>query len=420
MTKDIYKGSRICYIIEETAAYFITFLISGAYLAKLTLSLGFSDSLTALLGSFVNLGCVFQLFAIAIFRRGSVKRKLTILYTVNQLLFALLYLVPFLNMSSFVKTTLFIAFLLGGYFIFNIVSSPRTNMFMALIPDNHRGTFTAYKEAISLACGVIFRFSIGLLIDHFDSTGNVTASFITCGITILVLMVVHTLSLVFAKEKETAQYKGSSILKGIKEVFSDKKIIPILMMSIMWTICSAICTPFLGTYQVKELGFSMTYIAVLAAVYAGVRIVASLFLGRYADKNSFAKMLKICYCLVGLSFLAIIFTTPSNGHWVYMIYEIFMAAAMGGINSAEINLIFDYAPPEKRKNTLSIKYAVCGLCGFGATVAVTPLVNYIQNSGNRIFGMTIYAQQVLATVSLVLSVLLILFVDRVVIKRKTV
>lgn len=418
MTRDIYKTSRICYIIEETTAYLISFLITGAYLAKLTLSLGFSDSLTALLGSFVNLGCIFQLFAISMFRRGRIKRKLTILYTINESLFALLYLVPFLNISPSVKTALFIAFLLGGYFIFNIVSSPRTNMFMALIPDNHRGTFTAYKEGISLACGVLFRFSMGLLIDYFDSTGNMTASFVTCGITIVALMIMHTLSLIFAKEKESTQVDGVSVFKGIKDVVSDKKIAPILVISIMWTICSAICTPFLGTYQVKELAFSMTYVAGLSAIHAGVRIIASVFLGRYADKNSFAKMLKICYGLVSISFIAIIFTTPSNGHAMYMVYEIFMAAAMGGINSAEINLIFDYASPEKRKNALSVKYTFCGLLGFAATLVATPLVNFIQSSGNKLFGIPVYAQQVLSLISFALSIILIYYIDKLIVKKR--
>ena len=77
MQKDIYKISRINYVIEETLNYLITILISGAYLAKLTLSLGFSDSLTALVSSFVNLGCVFQLLAISIFKQGRVKRKIS-------------------------------------------------------------------------------------------------------------------------------------------------------------------------------------------------------------------------------------------------------------------------------------------------------------------------------------------------------
>lgn len=417
MTKDIYKTSRICYIIEETTAYLISFLITGAYLAKLTLSLGFSDSLTALLGSFINLGCIFQLLAIRVFRRGPVKRKLTILYTINELLFALLYLVPFLDFSPSIKTALFIAFLLGGYFIYNTVISTRTNMFMALIPDNQRGTFTALKESISLACGVIFRFTMGILIDWFDARGNMAASFITCGITIFVLMIMHTLSLIFAKEKEMPQTKSGSVLKGIKEVASDKKLVPVLIISIMWSISLAISNPFVGTYQVKELGFSMTYIAVLSAVYAVVRIIASVFLGRFADRNSFAKMLRICYILVAISYISMVFTVPSNGHVMYMICEIFLAAAMGGINSAEINLIFDYAPPEKRQNALVVKYTVCGLCAFFATLSATPLVNHIQRAGNKVFGFSIYAQQLLYFISFVMILVLLFLVNRLVIKK---
>lgn len=418
MTKDIYKTSRICYIIEETTAYLISFMITGAYLAKLTLSLGFSDSLTALLGSFINLGCIFQLLAIRVFRRGPVKRKLTVLYTINELLFALLYLVPFLNFSPTVKTALFIAFLLGGYFIFNTVSSTRTNMFMALIPDNQRGTFTAFKESISLASGVIFRFSMGILIDWFDAQENMAASFITCGVTIVALMIMHTLSLIFAKEKEMPQTKSGSVLKGIKEVASDKKLAPILIISIMWSISLAISSPFVGTYQVKELGFSMTYIAVLSAVYAVVRIIASVFLGRFADRNSFAKMLRICYILVAISYVSMVFTVPSNGHVMYMICEIFLAAAMGGINSAEINLIFDYAPPEKRQNALVVKYTICGLCAFFATLSATPLVNHIQLAGNKIFGFPIYAQQLLYLIALIITITLFFLVNKLVIKKE--
>ena len=55
MKKDIYRGSRIGYIIEEAANYFITILLSGAYLAKLTQELGFSDSLYISIPSFIEM-----------------------------------------------------------------------------------------------------------------------------------------------------------------------------------------------------------------------------------------------------------------------------------------------------------------------------------------------------------------------------
>lgn len=417
MEKDIYKISRINYIIEETAHYLITLLISGAYLAKLTLSLGFSDSLTALVGSFVNLGCVFQLLAIAIFKGGSVKKKVTIFYTINHLLFALLYLTPFIKVAPGIRTGIFITFLLGSYFILNIAASPKTSWFMALIPDKRRGRFTACKEAISLVCGIVFRFSMGLLIDHYDSVGNTRASFITCGLVIFTFMIIHTLSLVFSKEKETVVAQDLSFFKTTKELVCDKNTLSIVILSILWTTCLNFSGPFLGTYQIKELGFSMTYVGILAAVSSVTRITSSIFLGRYADKNSFAKMLRICYIFVGTGYLAITFTVPANGHVMFLIYEMFMAAAMGGINSAEINLVFDLVSPEKRRNALAVKHTFAGLFGFASTLVATPLLNHIQGAEISLFGTRIYAQQVLASVSFILILVLIAYVSRIVKKN---
>ena len=417
MAKDIYKNSRVCYVIEETIHYLITILITGAYLAKLTSELGFSDSMTALLGSFVNLGCIFQLLALAIFKNGRVKRKVTVLYTISHCLFIMLYIVPFFKINPVIKATLFIVFQLGGYFIFNIVSSPRTNWFMALVPDKSRGKFTAFKEAVSLICGIVFKFTMGLLIDHYDTVGNTSASFTVCGIVIFIFMISHTAALIVAKEKEPTMDE-STVSNNIKTILTDKSILPIILISTLWALCYGISTPFLSTYQIKELGFSMTFVAWLSVINASVRIISSMFLGRYADRNSFAKMLKICYLIVAASFLAMTFTTPSNGHIMYTVYEVFMAAAMGGINSAEINLVFDSLSPDKRKNTLSIKQIAYGLCGFTATLIATPLVNYVQASDNTLLGIPVYAQQVLSFVSFILVIILLIYVDKVMVIKK--
>ena len=169
---------------------------------------------------------------------------------------------------------------------------------------------------------------------------------------------------------------------------------------------------FFGTYQVKELGFSMTFIAFLSILYAAVRIPASVFLGKYADKYSFAKMLKICFGITALGFIAATFTTPSNGHIMYTTYYILYAAAMGGINSAQINLVFDVVPSEKRSSTLAIQQSISGVIGFLATIAITPLVNHIQSAGLILCGINIYAQQLLAAISAVISVLLIIFINK--------
>lgn len=80
---------------------------------------------------------------------------------------------------------------------------------------------------------------------------------------------------------------------------------------------------------------------------------------------------------------------PSYGHVMLLLRSVFYGAAMGGINSAQINLVFDYVSPEKRKNALSVKNAFCGLFGFGSTLVATPLLNYLQGL-NYTFSVCIY------------------------------
>ncbi len=417
--KDIYANSRLFYIIESALEYFVSILVTGAYIAKLTANLGFSDSLTAILTSFVALGCSFQLFAVFFFRGGSVKRKVTLFYIINQLLFMSVYFVPFFNLSRPLKTTLFIVLLMAAYFFLNIVFAPRTNWFMSLVDNSKRGSFTAIKEAVSLGGGFLFNLGIGAVIDHFEKNGQIRTAFIIAAAAIFVLTVSHTLTLVFSKEKPSPEIpKTVSVGQRFKNVFGDKTIMKVIMLSVFWTISTHITTAFFGTYQTKELGFSMKFVAILSIIYAVVRIACSFVLARIADRKSFAYMLKYAYGLATLGFLVAVFMVPSNGKVFYTLYYCLFAAAMGGINSAEINLIFDYASPEKRSDALMVKQTIYGLAGFLATVAVTPLVTYIQNNGNQFLGMHVYAQQVLSAISVIFGVLVIIYLQKVVLNIK--
>ncbi len=416
---DIYRTSRGMYIAESAFEYFISILVTGAYLAKLTSYLGFSDSLTAILTSFVALGCSFQLFAVFFFRGGSVKRRVTQFYIINQLLFMSVYLVPFLGLSRPVKTVLFIVVLMAAYFFLNIVFAPRTNWFMSLVDAHKRGEFTAIKETVSLIGGFLFNLFMGAVIDHFEAKGDMRSAFITAAVAIFVLTVLHTLTLIFSKEKTAPEIpKTVSVGQRFKNVLGDKTIMKVVFLSVFWTVSTHITTAFFGTYQTKELGFSMKFVAILSIVYSAVRIPASFILARIADHKSFAYMLKFAYGLAAVGFLIAIFMVPSNGKVFYTAYYVLFAAAMGGINSAETNLIFEYVDPQKRSDALMVKQTVYGLAGFLATLAATPLVNYIQAAGNKFLGMHVYAQQVLSAVSFVFAVLVIFYLQKVVLKLK--
>lgn len=409
--RDEYALSRFLYILEAALEYFISLLVTGAYLAKITSAIGMSDTLTGILTSFVSLGFGFQIIAVFLANKRPVKRWVTLLHCLNQLAFALIYFIPLAPISHEMKNFLFVAFLLIGYILTNVVNSPKINWFMSLVEDKRRGAFTANKEMVSLIGGMIFSFSMGYVIDNLESAGNINGAFVVCGVSIFILMLLHSATLIFSKEKHVEANEVCSVKQLLKELLTDKNLFKVILVSVLWSVVNYASTPFYGSYQIKELGFTMTFVSILSAAYAIVRTIFSRPMGKFADKYSFAKMLNICFSIALAGFIVNIFTVPANGKVLYTVYYMLYAVAMAGINSATINLIYDYVDKEKRTGALALKSTICGFAGFFTTLIVSPLVSYIQRNGNRLFGINIYAQQIVSVISSILLVVLLVYMN---------
>jgi Na+/melibiose symporter-like transporter len=414
---DKYKKSRILYIIEAAIEHFISILIAESYLAKIATSAGLPDTLTHILSSFVSLACSFQMVAIFLASRRPVKRWVTPLHILNQTLFALLYLIPGIDLSTEIKGLIFIVFLLVGHIISQVVYSSKINWFMSMVDDNKRGRFTANKEIVSLMGGMVFSFVMGRIIDRFEASGNLDGAFTVIAVTIFVLMLGHTATLVFSYEKP-AEQAPTPIKKELGALFRNKTLFFVIGVAVLWSITNYCITPFLGTYRNNVLGFSMTYNALLTAMYSIVRSLFSRPLGKLADKKSFAVMLTVCFGIQALGFAINIFTVPENGHILFAIYYMLHGIAMAGINSGAINLIYDYVEPDQRTGALAIRGTLAGLVGFATTLIFSGPVARITENGNMLFGIPVYAQQVMSAVALVLTLILILYLNLVVKKLK--
>jgi len=97
---------------------------------------------------------------------------------------------------------------------------------------------------------------------------------------------------------------------------------------------------------------------------------------------------------------------------MFILYYVLHGIALGGINSALINLIFDYVPLEKRADSLAVTQALAGVTGFVTTLLISPLVAHIQNNGNTVLGMPIYAQQLVTFFAFLFSVAAIIFIRK--------
>lgn len=404
--KDSYRFSRAMYILEAALEYFIAISVSTVYLAKITAYMGISDALTGVLSAFVSLGCGFQLLAIFLANRGPVKGWVTSGHIISQLLFSLLYFVPLLQLTKPQRTILFVAILFAAQAIHNIINSPKINWFMSLVDDRSRGRFTANKEMVSLLGGMAFSYGLGAVMDRYEARGDLRGAFVVCGIGLLVLTMLHSLTLLLSVEKPTEE---ASKRETISRLLHNKTLIKIILVPVLWNVANYATVSFSGTYQANELAFTTTYSSVIIMVGSLIRAAISRPIGKFADTFSFRKMLIGCFAVEALAFGINGFTSPFNGRWLYFCHYILYSIGTAGINSAIINLIYDYVEHEQRMSALALQQTCAGLAGFLIVILLSPLVKLIQTKELYFFGARVYAQQLLSLFSCGLMVATIFY-----------
>lgn len=416
MIKDKYRLGRLMYMFEATLEYFISILVAGTFLATLTKELGISDSLTGIISSFISLGCLFQLFSVLI-RRKRMKGFVIFMSVANQVLFMLLYVLPLTDFTSTTKTVLFTTIIIVAYILYYIAHPKKINWMMSLVEDHHRGRFTANKEILSLITGIAFTNGMGWVMDYFIDSGNKRIGFFVGGIVIFIIMVSHTLTMIFTVEKPE-DHPVRDIKGALKDLLKNKNMLKVTAVFVLYYMATYAVTPFYSTYTIGELGISLKLAAALVMVGSISRISVSRFWGKYADKKGFAKMIEKCFFVLILAYLSMVFATPSTGVAMYAVYNFLHGIGLGGVNSALINLVFDYVAPEKRADSLAICQAAAGTVGFFATLGMSPIMAQIQKSGNQIFGITVYSQQLFSLLGALIFAVAVIFVRKVMIKKR--
>lgn len=372
------KRNRLMYLFEAAFEYLISILVTGSFLATLTKELGVSDSLTGMLSSIISLGCLFQLVSLSV--RTARSKGIVISFSIiNQSLFMLLYGIPLTGLERQTKILLFAILILLAYFVYNVAHPRKISWLMSSVEDGHRGRFTANKEIISLISGMIFSFGMSTVVDYFSGIGEIRTSFLISAVVIFVLMVLHSLTMILTTEKPIPHSPSPNLAHTLNELVRNKRVLHIIVIFVLYYVSTYISCPFYSTYKIGELGLSLKFISAITICGSISRICVSVFWGKYADRRSFAAMLEKCFVFYGLAQTCVIFAVPSNGKVIFSLYSILHGIALGGINSALTNLIFDYVPPEKRADSLAVTQSIAGLTGFLATLCISPLVSHIQN-----------------------------------------
>ena len=227
----------------------------------------------------------------------------------------------------------------------------------------------------------------------------------------VVCMLLCVMCMVLMVEKPAAvSVARKPITQTVKELLKNRRLRSVALLYMMYFFIANASTPFFGTYQLNELGFSLKLISGFGILASVARIIVSPWWGKYADKVSFAAMLEKSYLALGAAFLFAALANPSNGKVMFALYYVFNGIAGGGVNSGMFNLVFDCAKPEERADALAVCQSMSGLSGFLITLGFSTVVTAMQQNGNQLFGMTVYAQQVLSVVSLAATLGAMLFI----------
>ena len=411
--KDFYRSSRLFYIIAAAVEYFISILVGTTYLAKLATQIGLDDGTIGVITSFLALGCGFQIVAVLFPSDMRKKRLVLLLNLFNQLCFASLYIIPLLPLDGAPRRALFISLLLAGHILINICFSPKAVWSREIVAENKRGRFSATCEITSLISGMIFTFAMGRTVDIFEERGDIRTAFIILGAVLFLLVAVHAVMILLMKERrqEITRPNDGGMSRSLRRVFTDRATLTILPLFILWYVTLYSTTPFFGTYQLEELGFTMTAASVISIAYAAVRSIVSRPIGALGDRRSFRLTMSIGFITIAVGFVFLCFL----GRVGYIIYYLLYAITLAATNSGQINIIFEYVAPENRSSAVAILYTAGGISGFLATLAMRPLVNHIQAQGNVFLGIEgVYAQQVLALIGVVFALLSLAYLNLVV------
>ena len=399
-----FSRSRVAYIFEALFEYMVSLLVTETFLAAILKQVGVSDALTGVLSSIVSLTCFFQLFSGLVEKPGRKIRKTLIGFTLaNELLFACLYLVPSVPLSPNMKTALFVVMILCAYFLYNIASPAKYRWLMSFVDSSKRGSFTAKKEMVSLIGGMLFSLGMGRLVDHYNAIGKEQTGFSLCCVTIFAVTVLHLITLLCVEDETLppVENRGGRLREMIDFFRTNKAIRRLIVLDVLWKSAFYFTTPFLGTYLIGELRFSLTEVSLITMVGSIARMLVSPFTGRYADKSGWCNLLIMCVSVAAAGSLVNIFASPDS-RWCVIVAKLCYYLAMAGVNSGLFNIAYDYVDASRFSTALGAKNAVGGVVGFLVSLAGGLVVSAMQDRGNRLMGSTVYAQQILSCVSFLL------------------
>ena len=400
-----YKRSRGVYMAQCTFEYLLSLLVTDAFLTKVLSHLGLDDTTIGIISSFITLAFVIQIFSLFIYKLKMKSKTVTLIfYSISRLLFSSLYVIPFIPIGGVTVKVVVMSCILVAYSTKYLILNVLYKWANSYVAPTKRASYSAIKEMISLASGIIFTAVVGYIFDAMEANGNIEHGFIMIAILAFVISATDIICMLLIKEEPTKPVNNGE-RKHFKDIIQNtlgnKNFRSVILFTVIYNVAVYTTNGFLGTFKVKDLLISVFLIQIFNIVGNITRMAVSRPFGRFSDKYSFAAGMSVALTILAVAYLTLVFTSPKT--WpLIVIYTILHAAAIAGLNQNSFNIAYSYVDSNYITEALAIKNCIGGLCGFGASLLGSRILRYVQVNGNSIFGIKIYGQQLLGGISCVL------------------
>jgi len=432
-TKKDFKESRICYTTADSAAQTITQLAGGTFLATIMSYSGISDANIGIITSLVSLAALSQLFLVNYFKRLKKYKLLVTATALQRILFAVIYLIPMLAIGNLQKSFLIVILYFVGQVFVQIGTPASQDWIASLVPSRLRGKYFTIKDATAVFVVSSAMLACGMILDYFKKR-NILTGFILIGLIIFILTMINVISFSKMKEPKISYINADGkemhgrlakrarenekvekeheqgIIAELKEAFLDRKFRKAFTVVCLFTFAFYICLPFTPSYQIKDLHLPYTFIMLIGFIANLYRIYIMPKLGKLADRHGMAKVLRYTLFALGLNFLSTTFTVPQNAYPMLIVSSILASTAWAFVGIGLFGVQLDFFKNEKRMIWLTITSSLTGVLGFFVSILGGILLSYLQKASLHLFGMKIYAQQVLNLIGFLIIVYAVYYI----------
>lgn len=398
--------SRISYYALCALNYISALMLADVFLVDVLQYAGFDDGTIGIVTSamgFVSFVQILLLFVGHKIRR----RKVVILfgYTGMAAMFALVYVIALIPAGTQIKQILIVACLLLGKLIVNF-SSPLLDSFKySFVSYQERGTVTATNSTVSLATAIVFTLAIGKVRDYYRESGNMEQGLTVTAIFLGIVTLLTTLSVVMMRGS-SEEASDSEPVTGIKDILRNtlgsKSFLCMLLFYILWGVASTITNSFLGVYKLNELQYNIGTVQIINTASNIVAMLLARPMGKLADKRTHSLTLKYALMAHVLAFIVSALTAPETA-WLAFAHAIISGISGIVLSSCFFNMLLEFTGPTYYMYGIALITCISGVCGFAISFLAAWLLETIQSMGNTLFGMTVYAQQILSAISAVLT-----------------